>query len=133
MRRTLSFLTPSENGWPLGGIEPSARHEKAGVNDGPEQAQGLPADVRSDIYSLGVVLFETFAGTLPFKGDTIMSIVMGHIQKPPPRPRSINPRVPADLEALILRCLEKDPAKRFPQVGNIQDALTAISSTVEAA
>jgi len=99
----------------------------------PEQAQGQPADFRSDIYSLGVVLFETFTGRLPFTGETIMAIVMGHIQKPVPKPRSVNPRLPVALETLIVRCLEKEPDRRPQQVGDIQDELTAISSTVEAA
>jgi serine/threonine-protein kinase len=62
-----------------------------------------------------------------------MAIVVSHIQKAPPKPRSLNPKLPADLEAAILRCLEKDPSRRFQKVDEILDRLTAISSRVEAA
>jgi serine/threonine-protein kinase len=99
----------------------------------PEQVQGQPADFRSDIYSLGVVLFEIFTGELPFTGDTVVGILLGHIQKTPPPPRTLNPRLAPALEALILRCMEKSPTRRYPRVGDVLLDLADISSSPEAA
>ena len=99
----------------------------------PEQAQGRPADFRSDLYSLAVVFFEIFTGKLPFKGETPMAVVVAHIQQAPPRPRSVNPKLPAELEAVILKGLQKDPAKRWQSADEILEALSAISTKAEAA
>jgi serine/threonine-protein kinase len=99
----------------------------------PEQASGTPADFRSDIYSLGVVLFEMFTGRLPFTGDKVMTVILGHIQKPPPAPRKLNPRIPPELEAIILRCLDKSPKKRFQKVGEVLEALSNVSAGAEEA
>ena len=99
----------------------------------PEQAQGKPADFRSDIYSLAVVFFETFTGRLPFKGDNPMAVVVAHIQQLPPKPRSVNPKLSAELEALILKGLAKDPAKRWQTTDELLEALSALSAKSEAA
>jgi eukaryotic-like serine/threonine-protein kinase len=99
----------------------------------PEQAQGKPADFRSDIYSLAVVLFETFTGKVPFKAQNPMGVVVAHIQQAPPAPRSVNPKLSPELEAVILRGLAKDPAKRWQTTDELLDALSAVSTRAEAA
>ena len=99
----------------------------------PEQAEGQAAEFRSDIYSLGVVFFEIFTGRLPFSGDTIMKVVLAHMQQAPPAPRSLNPKLPVELEAVILRCLAKEPDDRYPNVEAIMEDLTLVSSAADAA
>jgi serine/threonine protein kinase len=94
----------------------------------PEQAQGSPADFRSDIYSLAVVLYEVFTGRLPFRGDTVMNIVLAHIRNPPPPPRTVNDHIPVALEEVILRGLRKEPAERYQSVEEMARDLDEVSA-----
>jgi serine/threonine-protein kinase len=78
----------------------------------PEQARGQPATPQSDIYSLGITLYEMLTGRLPFTGDSSIAVAMQHVGSEPPPPRMYNPRIPPQLEALVLRALSKEPAER---------------------
>jgi serine/threonine protein kinase len=82
----------------------------------PEQAEMEDVDQRTDIYSLGVILFEMLTGSVPFKGKTLLSIAMKHKTEAPPDPQKLNTQIPEDLSRLIHKCLEKDRQKRYQNV-----------------
>src|SRR5213595_3564980 len=79
----------------------------------PEQARGAPVDPTSDLYSVGVVLFELLTGQVPFTGDTPLEIAMKHLSEPPKPPSELRPEVPHDLDSVVLRALAKDPSERY--------------------
>ncbi len=94
----------------------------------PEQARGQDLDFRSDIYSTGVVLYEVFAGTLPFEGDSPLAVVLKHIQENPPSPQTRNPRIDPRISQIVLKCMQKDPKDRYQSVNDLYEALTRVSA-----
>ena len=91
----------------------------------PEQitAGRVPVDHRTDVYALGATLYELLTLRPPFTGASRDQLLAQIIQKEPPRPRKLNPKVPLDLETICLKCLEKDPDRRYPTAGELADDL----------
>ena len=83
----------------------------------------IPLDEKSDIYSLGLVIFEMATGKRPFKGGSSREVLEKHKHSPPPIPTELRPMIPADLSNLILHCLEKDPEKRYRSATDLRKAL----------
>ncbi len=89
----------------------------------PEQARGEPLDGRSDVYSLGVMLFELITGRRPFDSDTPYSIAVMHVTMPPPSARDVEPSVTSGIETVIMRALHKQPDRRYATAGELAAAL----------
>ncbi len=91
----------------------------------PEQAQGMDVTAVSDLYSVGVILYEALTGRVPFEADSAVAIAMKQVSQAPQRPSSINPQVSPALDAVVMRALEKDPGQRFQSAGAFIAALDA--------
>ncbi|HLM05650.1 MAG TPA: Stk1 family PASTA domain-containing Ser/Thr kinase [Blastococcus sp.] len=89
----------------------------------PEQARGESVDARSDVYSMGCLLYELVTGAPPFTGDSPVSVAYQHVREDPRLPSSINPQVPADLDAILLKAMSKNPANRYQSAADMRNDL----------
>jgi eukaryotic-like serine/threonine-protein kinase len=96
----------------------------------PEQAQGFAVSEPSDLYSVGIILYELLTGRVPFEGESAVTIALKHVNERPIPPSTFNPAVTPELEGVVLRALEKDPARRFPDADAFIAALEHARATL---
>ena len=99
----------------------------------PEQALGRPADRRSDLYSLSIMVYQLLLGQAPFRADTPTETIMAHIHQPVPLPTKLDPDFDQRLEAILLKALAKDPDRRYQTARDLMQALTSVTREPEAA
>ncbi len=99
----------------------------------PEQALGRGVDARSDLYSVGIMLFQLVTGRLPFDADSPLAIAYAHVQEEPVAPSSINRSLPPAIDALVARALKKNPNERFPSAESMRDECLRIAQSFQAA
>jgi len=98
----------------------------------PEQVAGKPVDYRTDVYSLGLILYEMFTGTQAFRADNAVAVALKQMQENPRPPHEIEPNIPAAMERVILKCLEKEPARRFQTIAELEMAVKLPGAPVAA-
>ncbi|MEU5098349.1 protein kinase [Streptomyces sp. NPDC020996] len=99
----------------------------------PEQALGRAVDARSDLYSVGIMLFQLVTGRLPFDADSPLAIAYAHVQEEPVAPSSVNRSLPPAVDALVARALKKNPNERFPSAESMRDECLRVAASVQGA